>query len=332
MREAVEVDPPVRTRMAGHGLSVEQQQRALFVTDRGTGFGALDVLEGGLQGSRGRAPALAWILDHSPLPFYRVVAAMVLSAWGDEHALATVTQWAQEPDGTPPDLQTDSQDVFSRCDNGFELLCTGVGTRIEGEPDGVRTARVGALRALIALSPHRYVGRAMRRAVDDLELDWGEVADVVDLASHEALDLLSRQVGAECDLDFQAAVLVGLLARNNEAAGARAAEVLLDLHPGPRADREVILALGESAGRDTSALLHDLVAAGGPRGRLAEEALRARSHPYRTHPRGRTPAPARSGDEAGWGESRRPAGADSASPIPKENHDEPRRPRTRRPV
>ena len=290
MREAIRARRAAHPPTSGHGLSVEQQQRALFVTDRGTGFGALDVLEGGIEGSRARAPALTWILDQSPLPFYRVVAAMVLCAWGDLHALETVTGWAQCPDGTPPDLQTDSQDVFSRCDNGFELLCTGVGTRPEHEPAGVRPARITALRALIALSPYRYVGRAMSRAYDDLELEWRDVAEVVDLAGHEALDRLSRQAHDECDLGLQSAVLIGMLAQHNEAAGARAAQVLLDLRPGPRADRELILALGRAGGRDTRALLEDLIVAGGPRGRLAEEARRTHSHPYRP-PRGRTSDP-----------------------------------------
>ena len=294
MREAVEVDPPVRTRMAGHGLSVEQQQRALFVTDRGTGFGALDVLEGGVQGSRVRAPALAWILDHSPLPFYRVVAAMVLSAWGDEHALETVTQWAQEPDGTPPDLQTDSQDVFSRCDNGFELLCTGVGAHDDDEPPDVSSARLTALRSLIALSPHRFVGRAVRRAYDDLGLGWSDVADVVGIASHEALDRLSRRVADECDLALQSAVLVGMLARHDDAGGTCAARVLLDLDPGPRAERELLLALGEAQGRDTRELLHEIAGGEGARARLAREALHLDTHPYRSRP-GRRPASAHAG-------------------------------------
>ncbi len=277
----------------GHGLSVEQQRRALFVSDRGTGFGALDVVEDGLRGSRSRAPALRWILDHSPLPFHRVVAAMILAAWGDGHALATITAWTEHPDGTPPDVQTDSQDVFSRCDNGFELLCTGVGRSVEDEPDAVRAARIAALRGLIALSPRKFVGRAMRHAYDELDLSWVAVADVVDRASHEALDRLARRVPDECDLGFQSAVLVGLLARHNEAAGARAAAVLLDLDPGARAEHELILALADSCGRDTAALLQDLAASDSPRGRLARDARHALTHPYRTRPRRRptsTPA------------------------------------------
>lgn len=291
IRDALTTERRGDQRTPGHGLSVEQQQRALFVTDRGTGFGALDVLEGGLKGSRARTPALEWILERSPLPYFRVVAAMVLSAWGHPQALRTVADWARDPVGSPPDLQTDSQDIFSRCDNGFELLCSGVGTPLDGETDEIRALRIDALRALIVLSPYHYVGRAMRRAYDDLGLAWRDVADVVDFASHEALDRLSRHLGVECDLGFQSAVLVGMLARHNEAAGARAAQVLLDLDPGPRAERELILALGESTGRDTSALLHELARTGDGRGRLAEEALRARSHPYRNRRPGSPPAP-----------------------------------------
>ncbi len=282
----------------GHGLSVEQQRRALFVSDRGSGFGALDVLDDGLRGSRSRAPALRWILDHSPLPFHRAVAAMILGAWGDEPALTTITAWTRHPDGTPPDVQTDSQDVLSRCDNGFELLCTGVGRRVGDEPDAVRNARIAALRGLIALSPRRFVGRAMRHAYDDLDLSWGEVADVVDRASHEALDRLARRVPDECDLGLQSAVLVGMLARHNEAAGARAAAVLLDLHPGARAEHELILALADSCGRDTAALLQELATCDGPRGRLAREARHFVTHPYRTGPR-RRPASAPTGESLG---------------------------------
>ncbi|HEX2858328.1 MAG TPA: hypothetical protein VHO26_12780 [Propionibacteriaceae bacterium] len=291
IRDALTAVPRDDPRTPGQGLSVEQQQRALFVTDRGTGFGALDVIEDGLRGGRARTPALTWILDTSPWPYFRVVAAMVLTAWGDRHALETVLAWAQDPVDTPPDLQTDSQDVFSRCDNGFELLCSGVGTRVDGEPEEIRALRVSALRAFIVLSPYYYVGRAIPRALDDLRLTWREVADVVDFAIHEALDRLARRLGTECDLGFQSAVLVGLLARHNEAAGARAAQVLLDLRPGPRADRELILALGGAGGRDTSALLHELLGAEPARAKLAEEALRARSHPYRRRPP-RTPTPA----------------------------------------
>ncbi len=290
IRDALTAVPPDDPRTPGQGLSVEQQQRALFATDRGTGFGALDVIEDGLRGGMGRTPALSWILDHSPWPYFRVVAAMVLAAWGDRHALETVLGWAQDPVDTPPDLQTDSQDIFSRCDNGFELLCSGVGTWVDDEPGDIRELRISALRALIVLSPYYYVGRAMPRAFDDLRLSWRDVADVVDFALHEALDRLARRLGTECDLGFQSAVLVGLLARHNEAAGAGAAQVLLDLRPGPRADRELILALGAAGGRDTSALLHELLGAESARAKLAEEALRARSHPYR-HPTAGTPTP-----------------------------------------
>lgn len=169
---------------------------------------------------------------------------------------------------------------------------------VDGEPRGVRDARIAALRGLIALSPHKYVGRAMRHAYDDLGLCWAEVADVVDLASHEALDRLSRRVPDECDLALQSAVLVGMLARHHEASGARAAEVLLDLDPGPRAERELILGLADSGGRDTSALLHELAGGAGPRARLAREALHTRAHPYRRRPE-RRPAPAPAGGTLG---------------------------------
>lgn len=269
---------------ASHGLSIEQQQRALFVADHGRGMGALDVLRGGIEGSRARRPALTWISQNSALPHFRVVAVMLLAAWGDADALRVVQEWAQAPEGTPAVLQSEFQDPFSGCDNAFELLANGVGTWLPGESAAVRADRVAALRALIEASPWHYVGRAMARAVEHLELPWGEIAESVDLASHDALDRLSRQEGDECDLAFQSAVLVGLLAQHNDASGARAAGVLLSFDLPPRAVRELLIALGLACGRDTTELLRELDAAGGPRGAVAREALHAQTHPYRPDP------------------------------------------------
>lgn len=274
--EVAPIEPPRHS-----GLTIEQQQRALFVSDRGTGLGALDVISGGVAGSQGRVPALRWVLENSTLPYHRVVAAMILAAWGDLAALQLIAAWAESPEGTPPAIQSDSQDLFSRADNAFELLCGGVGTWIADEPTHVRATRIGTLRALIGVSPRHYVGRGISRAVADLQVPWVEIATSIDAATHEILDLLAREERDDCDRPFQAAVLVGLLAQHNEAAGTRAAQVLLSNRLPERAEREIIIALGHARGRDTDAYLASLASGTGSRATVAKEALRQRHRPYR---------------------------------------------------
>lgn len=266
-------------------LTLDREHQALFVSDRGGGFGALDVIEDGRASGGHRGPVIAEILATSPLPFHRVVAAMILCAWARPEGLHAVVDWCEHPNGSPASEQMETFDRFSLAYNGYELLANGLGA---AEADSrVAELHVAAVRALISVMPRRYVGRHVADAVETVADRWPDIADSVSVSVTRLLDQLRHldgRVDDHIDLGFQTGALIGVQARHDDEAGTASMREFLAIDTGERAEREAIYSLRHSRGPRARLLLDELAAGTGPRARVAAETLIAQQRPYLAHP------------------------------------------------
>ncbi len=308
---------PVRAKR--HGLSVEQQQRALFVSDRGTGFGALDVLEDGLRGSRSRAPALRWILDTLTPALPSRGRGDDPRAWGDRAALDD----GDRVGGTPRRHAARPADRLPGCVLALRqrlrvVVHRGRQGRRRAEPSGVRDARIAALRALIALSPHQLRGSSdaprLRRPAPALGRRRRGRRPRQPRGARPAVAPGTRRVRPRPAVGRAGGDAGPATTRPPAPAPPGAARSRTrstgraGTDPRPRASR---------GGRDTSALLRDLAAAGGARAALAREALYTAPGPMALGggTRRRRPRPDDSVERAGWGWARAACPADLPSPT-----------------
>jgi hypothetical protein len=242
-----------------------EPEELLFTDRNGSRTSLQDVISDGLDHDYSERYAALLRLMREGLPAHRLYACIMLASWGVSEGFHTLIRWAREPSSTPWAGEPVTFDRFYGADSSFEMLADAVRVTTDAEHgDELRELRAEAVRALLGIYDQVYFARTLALLLDE---DRGlsataqaEIARAVDSAV-----AASSAAGQHFDMASQAAFLLSPLAAFDDEHAARAAQALLDDHPGrSRVAREIAYALGSGSGPGTQAILEQLAASPSP--------------------------------------------------------------------
>lgn len=253
----------------------------LFTDIEGSPISVEDLMDEGPTLYLDRIPSLRELV-HAGSPYHRLLAAALLTAWGQPDGFESVIRWANDPRRSPWADEPVTFDRFSGTDSAFEVLADAVRTSFWEEPTAtLRALQAEALRALLGASTSHFVGRSLSVAAS---LDY-QVAREIEPALRRALDTtlgrIERGDEVDFDLSWQVATLITPLARIDDESAAAYAERLIRLFPRhQRMLREVVDALSVASGPTTAHVLERLAQSEfGLVRKQAQEALSRRPPP-----------------------------------------------------
>ncbi|MEO8701020.1 MAG: hypothetical protein ABI867_13310 [Kofleriaceae bacterium] len=228
----------------------------LYVEKSGERSSLEDVIADGLEVDYSdRFPALVQLMREGA-PEHRLQACRMLAAWGVKEGLETMIAWARAPESSPADV---THDRLQGADDAFATLADSLRVARDSERPGAAELRVEATRALLAIYHRVFFGRALYAVLDmDRELA---------AAVHENIAVAIERAAAAhvrgFDMPTQAASLLGVLAKLDDAHTAQLADLVLAEKPGTRTVREVAYVLRSGGGPATRAILERLAAGTG---------------------------------------------------------------------
>ena len=213
-----------------------------------------------------RVPALRALLVDGE-PEHRLLACLILVAWGVRDGFLAAIDWARDLNAVPWAGSPVTFDRLFGVDDAFARICDALrwGQDAPLSPAGA-LLRTATARSVLPAADRVYLDRSMAQLLyDDATLARAcepELRSAVE-ATVAAAPAAPALLGF--DLATQAASLVGPLAVLDDAGAAAAALRLLDATPGGvRAGKELAYSLGAGRGPATDAVLRTLAGSGIP--------------------------------------------------------------------
>jgi hypothetical protein len=254
-------------------------EEILFTNKKGQRAQLEDVIDDGLEEDYSeRHAALIDLLQHGQ-PKHRLLACVMLASWGVKEGLDAIIQWADHPEFVP--FREVSFDRITGTDDAFAMLADAImaGRLLDNLSPDICVRREQATRALLGRYDTEFFDRKLAEALlTDPDLS-SKCTGEIERAVVAAIERSGHQ-GQSFDPAFQAAALLGPLARFSDEKAAQQAEALLHkAHGETRVLRELAFSLGYGKGPQSRAVLERLAQADTPSVReQAQRALASRTN------------------------------------------------------
>ena len=247
----------------------------LFTDLEGNRAQLQDVIADGLDGGyEDRIPELEHLL-RTGSPYHRVMACVILTAWGQPSGFQTLIEWASDPATTPWANAPVTHDRIHGVDDAFENLADALKTSFwnEATPELRKMQREAAV-ALLKIYPDYFFDRTLALALVRDKTMPEALESQISAAIEASLQALRSGRNPGFDLAHQTASLILPVALANDVAAARFSDQVASLAPdNVRMLREVALSLATGTGDATRRCLERLKQLGKPS--VTEEVDRA---------------------------------------------------------
>src|SRR5579872_766366 len=253
---------------------MRSSEELLFSDKLGSRAQIQDVMDDGLDGGyEDRFPELRQLLKTGS-PYHRLMACMLLTAWGDPAGFEALIEWASHPDQAPWAGNPVTYDRIYGSDDAFANLADAVKTSFwNDETPQLRELQRRAAAALLGIYHAYFFDRTLALALLRDKTMPAQLEKEISAALERSLGVLKSGKKPVFDLGMQAASLILPLAYVNDEAAARYADEITRLSGSTRALRELAASLAAGTGEATRRSLEKLQQSGNPE--VIEEAKKA---------------------------------------------------------
>ncbi len=238
-------------------------EELLFTKSDGTNDHFYEVLWDELdspESYENRILSLIDLMSHGQ-PYHRLLACIMLTAWGYVAGFQSLIEWATHPGKAPWHNEPVIRDRITDADSAFEKLAEAVGTSYSGlKSQEISVLRRTAVKALLELFPRTFFDNTLTftiyRGQEEL---FPYIIEDIRTAIDKSFEALDRQDKLNFNLQMQVSSLIGSLNELDEFNVVKYAKKLVKKFPDDRRMLfELISVLGGCKSLQAHEMLKDL--------------------------------------------------------------------------